>query len=576
MKNIKFLGILLAIIVAPFYARSAGNSSFDEDTEYTSGVLKFDLNLQTLEAEVSGYTQMPSGDLIIPETLSLNDKTFKVTSIKHGVFQRCPITSISIPPTLKFIGNDAFAFCSSYDLTKVFITDLSAWCNIDFEDNPLLVAGHLYLNGEEITELEIPGDITEIKANTFIGFIAMTELTIPETVMSIGAKAFAYCRGLKTLTIPDSVKEIGEGAFIESGLVTVDTGNGVETLGRTVFESCKSLTQITLGESLNEIGEAAFRSCGYLSGITIPDKVTEIRRATFSGCTNLHDVVLGSGITSLGDNSFFNNRLLKTIDLPEGLIEIGKEAFNGCKNLETVSFGSSLGKIGGGAFYECERIKNIELPETIIEIGEGAFSYCKKMTHAKIGTSLEKLGAMSFYGCTDLISVNIPDKVTVIEESTFYGCTNLKNVEWSKSLVTIKDKAFYICYDLNEIDLPETLVSIGDYAFGQCKRVTGLTCRALTPPECGNRCFYEMSVEDCPLYVPEESLEVYKSTAPWSEFLNIRSISDAGIFSVEDNANIVFPVFDLKGQKVRNDNNPESVKSLPKGIYIINGRKVLL
>ena len=77
-------------------------------------------------------------------------------------------------------------------MTSVHISDIAAWCNIDFGDNPLWRAQHLYVNGEEVKDLVIPNSVT-----------------------SIGYAAFRDCSGLASVTIGNSVRSIGEEAFCD-------------------------------------------------------------------------------------------------------------------------------------------------------------------------------------------------------------------------------------------------------------------------------------------------------------------------------------------------------------------------
>ena len=153
-----------------------------------------------------------------------------VTKIGGSAFDGCTsLTSVTIGNGVTSIGGYAFSRCSS--LTSVYISDLSAWCKIYFQPcgtssfslaNPLYFGEKLYLNGEEVTNLIIPNDVTEIKNFTFLGCSSLTSVTIPDSVTSIGTCAFDNCSSLTSVTI----------------------GNGVTSIGNSAFSYCNSLTSV--------------------------------------------------------------------------------------------------------------------------------------------------------------------------------------------------------------------------------------------------------------------------------------------------------------------------------------------
>ena len=135
-----------------------------------------------------------------------------VTSIGELVFYGCSsLKSITIPPSVTHIGNNVFFNCN--DLHAVHISDLEAWCNIQF-DGDFFSRYHLYLNDKEITNLIIPESVTSIGNYAFAKCYRLISITIPNGVTNIGDYAFWFCSNLQNIyCYAEQVTKTGDKVF---------------------------------------------------------------------------------------------------------------------------------------------------------------------------------------------------------------------------------------------------------------------------------------------------------------------------------------------------------------------------
>ena len=124
-----------------------------------------------------------------------------VTSIGGNAFQSCSnLTTVTMGSGVTQIGSWAFIVCNK--LSKVIISDPDAWLKISFGDssaNPLTYAHSLYVGNELLTDLVIPGTVTDINEYAFNGCTSITSVYIPQSVTSIGQYAFNGMSSLKTV-----------------------------------------------------------------------------------------------------------------------------------------------------------------------------------------------------------------------------------------------------------------------------------------------------------------------------------------------------------------------------------------
>lgn len=286
----------------------------------------------TVSSDNKTYT-MPEGSNVLIRTasnsvvLGINKVVIPegIRRIENGAFNGIrTITSITIPASLQSIGNWAFDACDA--LQDVYISNLTVWCNIEFYNKystPMYCANNLYLNGEKITDLVIPSDISYISPYSFSNCTNIASVTIPNGITHIGESAFMGCTKLKTvynLSALDIVKGATTHGDVARHASIVHNYPGGDIVGEFVFTTKDdgrhyltaykgSDSEISLPDNYQGenycIGDEAFRNNTIITSITIPASVTNIGECAFDGCTALKNIYVQGSVPALLSNDTF-------------------------------------------------------------------------------------------------------------------------------------------------------------------------------------------------------------------------------------------------------------------------------
>lgn len=135
-----------------------------------------------------------------------------------------------------------------------------------------------------------------------------------------------------------------------------------------------------------------------------------------------------------GGGGAFQECAITGITLPESITEVPDNAFNGCKQLSSVSLCGAVTRIGSSAFFECESLTSINLPDDVTEMADLAF-YCSGLTEFRIPSGVTQLSDFVLAG-TKIAYLEIPSNVIRISGGAFDS--DLKDEQGNKLKKTVK------------------------------------------------------------------------------------------------------------------------------------------
>ena len=589
MKQAKILFILM--LLAPVAASA-------QETFMTADSVKY---MILSENTVSLVDAMPlsiisvSKTYSIPPVVSNNGIKYTVTEIGDNAFFCTEFKSISIPTSIKHIGNGAFYCCIYLESITIpsTVKSIGGWAFYGCPFKSLMIPSSVDTIGVgafsycyDLESISLPANIKTLSNRLFEGSNHLQQINIPENVTTIGDCAFLGCESLKEVTIPQNVIAIGESAFGQcSALQKVTIPESVKSIGKFAFDDCSNLTSLAIPNGVTEIGNGAFYGCSSLQQIAIPNGVTEIGTGVFYGCSSLHSIDLPNNLVSIGDQAFSDSGL-KSVVLPSGLISIGYFAFE-CDSL--VSVVSNMKKpfeIDQNTFCAYDHEARTFIPsKATLYIPEGTYyeyeemGWTKQFAKVITGNFFDESGTTYQAQAENTVAVmgsGVVEAEYVIPETVTHD-----GVDYT--VTAIENEAFKDNTALTAVTIPETVVAIGEGAFAGCTGLTAIYAYAAEPAnlatattraEAASSVFEGVDKETCVLYVPKGCVEKYRAAVGWGEFIHIEEMEGTGISSQTIIDRKAFDVYDMSGRKVRTA--ATSLNGLPKGVYIVNGRKVLL
>ena len=495
-----------AVCIAAFDKNKDGDLSYGEAASVTSieGVFAGQDAIVTFDEfrYFTGVREIPERGFA--NCYRLRQITFpdELTTIGPYAFSQClKLETLKIGKGLKRFEKDAFY---KADLLKyVHIPDLSVWMNLELSPdidkiNPSYSVpfygsgeGHLFMEGKELTDIDIPMGITQVRSCCFYNCIDISKVSFPHGLTTVYWKAFENCKNLKKLCSPsiedwlsiDYDQRQDRHPFYSSGngrslviggeeVIHLVLPEGTETVPTYAFFECDRITDLTVPKSLKSIDWSAFERCSLLKNLHVPSltdwcSVTLLGSSVFMGNSDGHLFVNGQEITT-------------SLIIPEDVTEINLLSFSYLRSLEEVHLPKAFKHVNERAFYGCNNLTRVHIPDIDYWL------------------SASDQPAKAFFEASN-------------EGHLFVDDDEIREVTVPEGVTTIQPYAFAYCKGIYTLVVPKTVTMIGDYAFYET-RFRSINMLPLAPPSIQSNTFKNDA--PCPIYVDGDFLSFYKSSWP--------------------------------------------------------------
>lgn len=332
--------------------------------------------------------------------------------------------------------------------------------------------------------------------------------------------AFQYCNRLTSITIPSSVTSLGE----------------------RVFNSCTGLTSITV-ESITPptLGSYAFNNTDDCPIYVPYNSVSTYKSATgwsaySSRITSLEQHRTTSGtpyctgydkyVDVYSQVSYDGGATWTTTATTPTLVEQDSEdcGWTPPEVIAKYYITDTTNPTPIGFNQYTTGFSAIEIDGVVQQSVVSAYTFSTTGEHTVKYTLTDntKVPQNAYRQCYNLVELRLPNTVTGTSSSVCYHCTGLTTVVLPGSLNTVGAGAFSNCPSLSSVTIPDSVNQISQVAFKDCSGLTSITVNRTYPPTIQNvpssAYFPFENTNNCPIYVPAESVETYKSAYGWSSY----------------------------------------------------------
>lgn len=454
---------------------------------------------------VSNCEENTYEEITIPKTITVDNKEYTVTEVgRNAFYQKNNIKKVTLPETIKKIGNYAFGYCSQ--LTYVNLDDVDyiessafSYCsqlsNINIENATFIGSGAFH-SCDNLDKIKVGNkENTTLDSPLCIDGKNLSFVSVGKGVSEIGWNSFEFKGNDGLCILSENIKKIDHGAFYISygskvkfivGSEEVKNlliNSGVEesrNISIEVMEFDKymdSEKEIPKEDLENETEELSWQQLNLDSIHYIPGE----QHYCYSPSTgvsyrklddNSVEITLIEGVRNNEKDELYIPETIKVEGKNYNVTSIGKSVIPYC-NYKKVVFPNSINHIEDEAFDSLSDVEELILPDEVSDLGIGQFIFgSSDLKKLKLPKNLNMIRS----GFLDM-GAHIPDiimseNIKKISDWCFNGrMTNSKILELPDGIEEIGVRCFGI--DAEFLKLPANLKKLGEGSF-QCLNIEKL------------------------------------------------------------------------------------------------------
>lgn len=452
------------VFTADYYAMKARQKIFEivsipeaspvDDGTYTQTIngVTWNFAVSDDEATVIGVSGAIGGDLSIPE--SLGGRT--VTAIGDCAFSKKDITTITLPATIRSIGEEAFFKCTSLTAVRVTGEEPSVGDDAFYK----VTASVVFVGGTPLTNISSDGKWHGMTVQ-YVADTANEGLRVYASLpdgyefdgmatlsLSVDGDATIYftMNGAEPTTnalvyvSPISVTRTTRIKYFAADNTTGDTGPIGSLLLKTVMPDSALLSNPEHSRTVNGISWSYQERA---DGVRLTGNNGTASGGRVSGAVVVPDAINWQPVTVVGAGLFASCDGVTSVRLPATVTDIERDAFRGCTRMESIVLPDGLQSIADGAFERCTSLTNVTIPASVTNIGYFAFRDCLRLTDVvlKGNTPRHDLGVYMGVPAFTTISGRMGNATAIV----YAGITNKTNditvpESWLDELAIAHDK----------------------------------------------------------------------------------------------------------------------------------------